>query len=184
MLETPRLLLRRWRQSDVEPMAAMNADAEVMRWIGSGTIRTPDQTKTAIDYWEKQWDTQGYGLFAVEVKETRALAGFVGLSVPSFLPEVMPAVEIGWRLGRAFWGQGFATEAAQEALKFGFYKFDLTEILGIFQVGNHASERIMQKLGMHMSRETLDPTCGRPVRVYAIASPITTAKRDGVMSDD
>lgn len=169
-LETSRLVLRRWGGKDIVPMAEINADPEVMRWIGGGTTRTEEQTTRAIEHLEEEWNTLGYGLFAVEVKESGELAGFVGLSVPTFLPEVMPAVEIGWRLGRSFWGKGIATEAAREALRFGFEDCGLAEILSICQVGNDASERIMQKLGMHLERETIDPTCGRPVRVYAITS--------------
>ncbi|MFB5192255.1 GNAT family N-acetyltransferase [Alicyclobacillus fastidiosus] len=172
ILETSRLVLRRWDGKDIVPMAEINADPEVMRWIGGGTTRTEEQTKRAIEHWENEWNTQGYGLLAVEVKESGELAGFVGISVPTFLPEVMPAVEIGWRLGRSFWGKGIATEAAREVLRFGFVDCGLTEILSICQVGNDASERIMQKLGMHLERETIDPTCGRPVKVYAITSPV------------
>ncbi|MHB1629298.1 MAG: GNAT family N-acetyltransferase, partial [Bacilli bacterium] len=97
------------------------------------------------------------------------LVGFVGLSVPAYLPEVTPAVEIGWRLGRSFWGRGIATEAAKETLRFGFGNCGLSEILSICQKENSASERIMQKLGMHLDRETIDPSCGRIVRVYAMA---------------
>ncbi|WP_082806741.1 GNAT family N-acetyltransferase [Ferroacidibacillus organovorans] len=171
-LETSRLVLRRWGEKDIAPMAEINADPEVMRWIGGGTTRTEEQTKRAIKHWEEEWNTLDYGLFAVEVKESGELSGFVGLSVPTFLPEVMPAVEIGWRLGRSFWGKGIATEAARGVLRFGFENCDLTEILSICQVGNDASERIMQKLGMHLERETIDPTCGCPVKVYAITSPV------------
>lgn len=167
-LVTPRLVLRVWTDRDVRPMAQVNADPQVMRWIGSGRTRTEHETRSAIDRWQAMIEAYGFGLFAVELRETGELAGFVGLSVPDFLPEVMPAVEIGWRLGQAFWGRGIATEAAREVLRFGFVERDLKRIISIHQVGNDASERIMQKLGMHLDRETVDPTCRRAVRVYAI----------------
>lgn len=112
MLETPRLVLRRWRADDVVPMAAVNADPEVMRWIGDGSVRDEQQTRHGIEAMEREWDTQGSGLFAVEIRSTGELAGFTGLSVPDFMPELLPAVEVGWRLGCAHWGQGLATEAA------------------------------------------------------------------------
>ena len=80
----------------------------------------------------------------------------------------MPAVEIGWRLGRAFWGRGLATEAAAATLRFGLIDRNLGQIISIAQVGNGASERIMGKLGMRLVRETVGPTCDRPGRVYAI----------------
>lgn len=76
-------------------MSRINADPEVMQWIGGGNIRTEDQTKVFIRRCEEMWEDQGFRLFAVEIRETRELAGFVGLSVPMFLPEVKPAVEIG-----------------------------------------------------------------------------------------
>ncbi len=168
-LETSRLVLRRWREQDIAPMTAINAEPEVMRWIGRGTTITADQTQMAIERWEREWSREGFGLFAAELKKTGELTGFVGLSVPTFLPEVMPAVEIGWRLGRVFWKQGFATEAAKEVLRFGFEDCGLNEIVSICQIGNDASEHIMQKIAMHPERETIDPTCGRPVKVYALS---------------
>lgn len=167
-LETPRLVLRRWRADDVAAMAAINADPEVMRWIGGGSTTDEPGTRTGIEWCEKEWDQHGFGLFAVEVRKSAELAGFAGLSIPAFLPEVMPAVEIGWRLGRPFWGQGIATEAAQAALRFGLVDCELERIVSIAQVGNRASTRIMEKLGMSPERETVDPTCGRAVVVYEI----------------
>ncbi|WP_410818426.1 GNAT family N-acetyltransferase [Micromonospora sp. 050-3] len=167
-LETPRLVLRRWRDDDIMPMTAINADPDVMRWIGSGTPADPERTAAGIAGCESAWDEHGFGLFAVEVRQTSELAGFAGLAIPTFLPEVMPAVEIGWRLGRPYWGQGFATEAAHAALHFAFVDRELDRILSIHQIGNDASERVMQKLGMRLDRETIDPSCNRPTRVYAI----------------
>lgn len=169
-IDTPRLVLRRWHDRDVAHMAAVNSDSDVMRWIGDGSTRDERQTRAAIDALEREWDAQGFGLFAVEMRATGELAGFAGLSVPDFLPEIMPTVEIGWRLGRAFWGRGIATEAARAALRFGLVDCGLERIVSIAQVGNDASERIMAKLSMHLQRETVDPTCHRPVRVYEITA--------------
>jgi RimJ/RimL family protein N-acetyltransferase len=117
--------------------------------------------------WERGWDSEGFGLFAVEVRATGELAGFTGLSVPHYLPEVLPAVEIGWRLGRSFWGRGLATEAARAALDFGLTDRGLERIISVVQVGNDASERVMNKLGMRVERGTLDPNCGRALRIHA-----------------
>ncbi|MFE4337177.1 GNAT family N-acetyltransferase [Streptomyces sp. NPDC056831] len=170
MLETPRLVLRRWCADDVVHMAAVNADPEVMRWIGDGSVRDEPQTRRGIEAIEREWDRQGFGLFAVEIRSTGELAGFTGLSVPDFLPELLPAVEVGWRLGRAHWGQGLATEAAAAAVRFGFEDCGVDRIVSIAQLGNGASERIMTKLGMHPVRETVDPSCGRRVRVFELSS--------------
>ncbi|WP_211767263.1 GNAT family N-acetyltransferase [Kutzneria sp. CA-103260] len=169
-LETSRLILRRWREEDVAPMAAVNADPEVMRWIRDGSVRDEPQTRGGIQAWESEWESQGFGLFAVEIRSTGELAGFTGLSVPDYFPEVLPAVEIGWRLGRSHWGQGLATEAAKAAVRFGFEERGLERIVSITQVGNDASERIITKLGMRPARETVNPTYGRRVRVYELSS--------------
>ncbi|MEU6001294.1 GNAT family N-acetyltransferase [Streptomyces sp. NPDC047197] len=172
LIQTPRLVLRRWRESDVAPMAVINADPEVMRWIGDGSVHDgEEQTRSTMAMWERGWETEGFGLFAVEDRATGELAGFTGLSVPHYLPEVLPAVEIGWRLGRPFWGRGLATEAARAALDFGFADRGLERIVSVAQVGNVASERIMNKLGMRVERATLDPYCGRAVRVHALNAP-------------
>jgi len=161
-------VLRRWREDDVTPMSAINADPEVMRWIGDGSVRDEQQTQAGIVAWEREWDRRGFGLFALELRTDGELIGFAGLTVPEFLPEVMPTVEIGWRLGRPFWGRGLATEAAQAALRFGLIDRGLERIVSIAQVGNDASERIMGKLGMRLEREMVDPACDRPVRIHAI----------------
>ena len=169
-LVTPRLVLRRWRDDDVEPMAAINADPEVMRWIGSGAVRDLEQTRSGIAAIERQWQASGYGLFAIEGRASGELLGFTGLTVPYFLPEVMPAVEIAWRLGRRYWGKGIATEASAAALAFGLLDRGLPRIIAIVQIGNDASERIMTKLGMHAERQTVDPSTGRALRVYEITT--------------
>ncbi|MFB6710107.1 GNAT family N-acetyltransferase [Streptomyces sp. NPDC056333] len=178
MLATPRLLLRRWREEDVAPLAAVNADPEVMHWIGDGSVRDDQQTRSGIEAMEHEWEAQGFGLFAVEIRSTRELAGFTGLSIPDFLPEVLPAVEVGWRLGRGHWGQGLATEAAAAAVRFGFEDRGLERLVSIAQVGHAASERIMVKLGMHPFGETVDPSCGRRVRVFGLSADryVTTTR--------
>jgi RimJ/RimL family protein N-acetyltransferase len=178
MLETPRLIMRRWREDDIAPMTAVNADPEVMRWIRDGSVRDEQQTRSGIQAWESEWESEDFGLFALEIRSTGELAGFTGLSVPDFLPEVLPAVEVGWRLGRSHWGQGLATEAAAAAVRFGFEQRGLERIVSIAQVGNDASERIMTKLGMRPFRETISPTSGRRVRVFELTSDqyVTTTR--------
>jgi len=166
VITTRRLLLRRWRDEDIEPFAAMCSDPEVMRYIGSGATRTREQAAAAIQAFETAWEETGHGLFAVELLGSDRLIGFTGLAEPSFLPEIMPTVEVGWRLARQAWGNGYATEAARAALEFGLVTLGIPEIVSIYQVDNHASARIMQKLGMRFDRETLDQSCGRLVRVY------------------
>jgi len=168
-LLTARLRLRRWRESDVDAMATINADPAVMRWIGDGSVFDHAATATEIAAFEHVWQSYGFGRFAVEIRDTGELAGFTGMAIPDDVPAVMPGVEIGWRFGRAYWGRGLATEAAQAALQFAFTGAGLDRVMGIHVVGNDTSARVMLKLGMHFERETTDSVYGRPLHVYAIS---------------
>jgi RimJ/RimL family protein N-acetyltransferase len=167
-LKTKRLTLRRWRGQDRAPFAALCADPEVMRFIGDGSTRTAEQASRQIDHFEREWEERGFGLFAIELNETGAFIGFTGLCRPDFLPEVLPSIEIGWRFARSYWGNGYATEAATQALSFGVTRLGTTDIVSICQTGNGASERIMQKLGMTFYRHSVDPTCNREVEIYRL----------------
>ncbi|MDT0449102.1 GNAT family N-acetyltransferase [Streptomyces hesseae] len=167
-LTTPRLTLRRWREDDVEPMAAINADPEVMRWIGDGSVRDRAETVARIAAWEREWEEYGVGLFAVEDRESGRFVGFAGLSVPTFLPEILPAVEIGWRFGKDFWGRGLATEAARAVLDFALRDRGLARLVSVHAVGNDASEGVMRKLGMRVERRTTHPAHGGPLCVHVL----------------
>lgn len=165
-IQTERLLLRRWKPSDVEPYTELCSDPEVMSWIGSGDLRNREECFEAISSFENFWEENDFGLFAVELLGNNNFIGFTGLAIPDFLPKVMPSIEIGWRLARSTWGNGFATEAARASLEFGFNECGIDRVVSIHQLGNEASGRIMQKIGMRLFRETIDPSCQRPVKVY------------------
>ena len=167
-INTERLLLRRWRHEDHVPFAQMCSDPDVMRYIGNGSTRSAVDAARYISSFEREWNERGFGLFAVEARQTGNLIGFTGLSRPDFLPEVLPSVEIGWRFSKPSWRKGYATEAAIAALSFGVNQLGITDIVSICQTGNSASVRIMQKLGMIFDRTTIDPTCGREVEVYRL----------------
>ncbi|MFD9880595.1 GNAT family N-acetyltransferase [Streptomyces alboflavus] len=167
-IRTPRLLLRRWHDDDLAPMADINADPRVMRWIDDGSVRDLDHTAEAIERWEEEWDEEGFGLFAVELLASGELAGFTGLSVPEFLPEVLPAVAISWRLGAQFWGQGYASEAAHATLEFALQDRGLDRVISINRVGDTASENISRKLGMAPERKTAHPEYAHPLHVHTI----------------
>ncbi|MEV4813095.1 GNAT family N-acetyltransferase [Micromonospora avicenniae] len=167
VLGTDRLSLRGWRDNDLDALASLNADPEVMRYILDGSVRDREQSAEGLRKMITDWETRGFGLFAVEVRETGALAGWVGLAVPEFLPEVMPAVEIGWRLDRRFWGHGYASEAAAAALRFGFNVCDLDRIISIRHVDNARSARVMAKLGLAYEFSTVVPEHEQPVAVHA-----------------
>jgi RimJ/RimL family protein N-acetyltransferase len=167
---TARLVLRRPEESDVEPLMAMDADPEVMRYIATGAIIQPDRDLAllAIARQRKQWDEHGFGMCSIVVRETGEYAGWVALAPPVFLPEIMPTVEIGYRLPREHWGHGYATEAAAQLLRFGFTEAGLDRIVSIRHVDNMQSKRVQDKLGLRFDFQTTVQAWDQPVAVHAI----------------
>ncbi|RAY11208.1 GNAT family N-acetyltransferase [Actinomadura craniellae] len=149
MFRTPRLLLRRWHDSDRAPFAAMNADPEVMKHFPAPLTR--DESNALIERIEADIETRGFGLYALEMAGTGEFIGFTGLSVPRFQAHFTPAVEIGWRLSRAAWGRGYATEAARAALEIGFTRLGLDEIVSFTTPANVRSQAVMRRI--HMARD-------------------------------
>jgi RimJ/RimL family protein N-acetyltransferase len=137
------LILRRWRDEDREPFAALNADPEVMRYFPATMSR--QESDAMVDWASGLLEERGWGLWAVEVRGVAPFVGFVGLNEPSFMPG---NVEIGWRLAREHWGNGYATEAAREALRVGFEEVGLDEIVSFTATPNVPSQRVMQRIGM------------------------------------
>ncbi len=152
---TERLQLRPWRDTDRAPFAALNADPEVMKYFASVVSR--ESSDRSIDLWQSELALRGWSNWAVEIAQRGEFIGFVGLSVPrrAELP-FMPCVEIGWRLARAFWGQGYATEAARAALRVGFQRFQLPEIVSFTSVLNRPSRAVMERIGMLDAGEDFD----------------------------
>jgi RimJ/RimL family protein N-acetyltransferase len=147
-LTTERLLLREWRDGDRAPYAALNGDPEVMRHFPS--MLTPQQSDEMIDRMSAMWRDRGLGLWAVERLDTGEFIGFVGLSVPSWQAAFTPCIEVGWRLAKHHWGNGFAPEAATASLEWGFDNADPPhgQIVSFTTVGNVNSRRVMSKIGM------------------------------------
>lgn len=145
-LRTPRLLLRQWRQADLEPFAALNGDPEVMRHFPSPLTRA--ESDALAEREAILIGLRGWGLWAAEVTKTNALIGFIGLAEPGFDAHFTPAVEIGWRLARRHWGKGYATEGARRALAFGFDDLGLEEIVSFTTVANTKSQSVMERIGM------------------------------------
>jgi len=138
--------MRRWRSADREPFAALNADDEVMRYFPSTMSR--EESDALVDRIEADFDRFGFGLWALEVRSNGDLIGFTGLGVPRFEASFVPAVEVGWRLARAAWGNGYASEAARAALTEGFDTYGLEEIVSFTSEGNLRSRAVMERLGM------------------------------------
>ena len=170
VIETERLRLRPWRAADDLPaLAALNADPDVMRWIAPNRPLRSDETAALLARIEDHWRRHGYGLWAVEPREDGAgCIGFAGLAIPVFLPDVLPAVEVGWRLRRAWWGRGLATEAARASVAHGFGALGLRSVVSIIDPSNARSLRVAEKLGMRPAGDRLHPVTGQRLRVMEV----------------
>ena len=149
ILTTPRLRLRQWREEDLAPFAALNADPQVMEFFPK--VLTRAESDAVAGRIRDHFARHGFGLWAVEAPGTVPFMGFVGLAVPSFEAHFTPCVEIGWRLAREHWGHGYATEAATAALAFAFGDRALEEIVAFTVPANIPSRRVMGRLGMRRS---------------------------------
>jgi ribosomal-protein-alanine N-acetyltransferase len=170
-LSTPRLILRPWRDDDAELFAAMFVDPKVMQFLGPApTDRAA--IDAGIQRTKAHFAAHGFGWWAVEVPGVAPFIGFIGLAVPRFEAPFMPAVEVGWRLARAHWGKGYATEGARAALEFGFTQLGLEEIVAFTVPANARSLRVMERLGMtHAPAEDFDhPRLaeGHPLRRHVL----------------
>lgn len=145
-MTTDRLILRRWRESDREPFARLNADARVMEFMPG--ILSVQESNMLADRIEAHFQQHGFGLYAAELRSSGSFIGFVGLSVPSFQAAFTPCVEIGWRLAAAYWKQGLATEGAREIARYGFEILGVPELVSFTVPANTRSIRVMKKLGM------------------------------------
>ncbi|MBV8536674.1 MAG: GNAT family N-acetyltransferase [Alphaproteobacteria bacterium] len=141
VLETQRLRLRGWRESDFDPYARMMADADVARFIGGAMARN--------DAWRSMatiighWAVRGYGFWVVERKTDGAFLGRIGL----WQPEGWPGVEVGWGLDRPYWGQGYASEAAHAAFDHGFRTLPVARLISLIDPKNTPSQRVAERLG-------------------------------------
>ena len=144
-MKTKRLKLRQWRDDDLPAFARLNADPEVMRYFPAplGEDASNHMARRCRDLIAKR----GWGLWAVELKESKQFVGFVGLHEPGHDLPFSPCVEIGWRLARDFWGKGYATEAARRALRYAFERLALDEVVSFTAVGNLPSRAVMERLG-------------------------------------
>jgi len=169
-LRTERLLLRRWRPQDRKPFAALNADPVVMEHFPS--MLTEAESDALVDRIEAGFAEHGYGLWAVEVPGVAPFIGFVGLAAQGDEFPFGPTVEVGWRLARAFWGLGYASEGGRAALQSGAETFGLHEIVSFTAKTNLRSQRVMRRLGMtHHERDDFDHPrieVGHPLRRHVL----------------
>lgn len=167
--DTARLAFRSWQDRHRAPLAAMNADPEVMRFFPSTS--TAEQTNAGIDIWAGQFAEQGWSNWAVERLESGEFIGFIGLSVPRRLLPFSPCVEIGWRLQRSAWGQGYATEGARACLRLGFTRLGLDEIVSFTSLLNRPSVAVMERIGMRNAHADFEHPAvpqGNPLRPHCL----------------
>ena len=148
-LETPRLLLREFRESDLAAYAPMQADPEVMRYIGEGKTVTCNDTWRSIAGMLGHWQLRGYGMWALEEKTSGKLVGRAGF----IDPPGWPGFELGWLLGRPYWGLGFATEAASRCLRYAFEELRRDVVISLIRPANAPSIKVAERLGMQNTGE-------------------------------
>jgi RimJ/RimL family protein N-acetyltransferase len=153
-----------WREQDFEPYAKMCADPEIMRFLGGKTLNRLEAWRH-MAFLIGHWDLLGYGHWAVEEKASGAFAGRVGFLNPAD----WPGFEIGWTLGRNFWGKGYATEAAQRALQFAFDELDKSHVISLIHPDNRASIRVAERLGEKLEGNT--ELLGNNVLIYGLDRP-------------
>ena len=161
---TERLLLRSFVPADVDELAALHRE-ESFWWYPFQRAWTDEETAGWLDRTIERAAAGEPVVGAVVLKDDGRLAGWAGLATPWFLPEVLPAIEVGWRLGEAFRGHGYATEAGRAWVDHGFAELGLAEIVSIYEPENVASGAVMRRLGFHLDRVTVHPTLDVPLHV-------------------
>jgi RimJ/RimL family protein N-acetyltransferase len=162
-LETERLRLRMFRESDFDAYARICADPDVMRYLGEGKALTRAEAWRQMAMIVGHWQLRGFGLWAVEERQTGALVGRIGL----FRPEGWPGLECGWMLAREYWGKGYATEAARRSLEYAFGTLGQSHVISLIRPDNAASIRVAERLGER--REGHTTLFGHEVDIYGLS---------------
>jgi RimJ/RimL family protein N-acetyltransferase len=156
VLTTPRLKLRRWKKEDYEPFAAMNMDPQVMEFFPATLSK--EESLFMIERNEARFEKHHYGLYAAERLDNKQFIGYIGFSHPQFEAPFTPCVEIGWRLSKENWNQGFATEGAVACLNYGFSVLGFKTIYSWTSVLNLPSMAVMRKAGMEHAGQFEHPS--------------------------
>jgi [ribosomal protein S5]-alanine N-acetyltransferase len=163
-LLTKRLLLRPFGEADIYPFYDICSNPNVMRYIGNGSLPTLEDIEQSIRRWIAQYKDEGYSLQALVYQKTNALMGFCGFLNQEINGQL--SVELGYRLGEAYWGKGFATEAASAMRDHGFHTLQLKKLISVIQPANNASCRVAEKLGLTLLGEYEHQ--GQPVLIYQL----------------
>jgi RimJ/RimL family protein N-acetyltransferase len=175
LFKSSRLGFRNWVEEDLQELASMNCDPEVMRYFPQ--IYTVEESRQFLLRMQSHFNMHGYNYFAVDLLSSNNFVGFIGLCYQDYAAPFTPCVDIGWRLKRSAWGRGFATEGAIANLHFAYDELKLTSIFSIASMINTKSEKIMQKIGMEKQLifdhpKLVDSDNLNPCVVYKINLPI------------
>jgi RimJ/RimL family protein N-acetyltransferase len=151
--DTERLHLRPLSMSDADALYPLHQDPVMQRYLGDGQVYDRDQSRTWLEWHVALWEQEGYSFFAVELRPEDRFIGWLGLNKVLDDPELSGTPEIGWFIDRQLWGRGLATEGAREALCFGFDELGFDRVIARYNTDNHASGRVMEKIGMQWWRE-------------------------------
>jgi len=173
VVETERLILRGWRAKDFDTYARFMADPEVTRYLSGVQTRADSWRHLAVTI--GHWELRGFGFWAVERKSDGALVGRIGL----LYPEGWPGMEVGWTLGREYWGQGYAFEAAKASLDYGFSNFEVPKLISLINPDNKNSQRLAARLGEMKGASTELKISGHsyPVDIWEITREKWAAAR-------
>ncbi len=150
-----RLGFRTWLPKDIQPFAAINSDAEVMKYFPS-TYGIAKTTSLILNM-NTMYEEKGYCYFGVDIFDTSELIGFIGIAYQDYEAPFTPAVDIGWRLAKSYWGKGYATEGARKCLEYSFDRIGLSEIVSVATTANLPSINVMKKIGMNFDGEFEHP---------------------------
>jgi RimJ/RimL family protein N-acetyltransferase len=165
LLETPRLRLRAWRDADLDPYAAMCGDAVVMRYMGDGSTMTRDDAWRQMAMFVGHWQLRGFGMWAVEERDSARFIGRVGLH----RPEGWPGLEVGWMLSPDTWGRGYASEAGRASLEHAWHVLGADHVISVIHPENVQSIRVAERLGERP--EGTHELDGLEVLLYGIDRP-------------
>jgi RimJ/RimL family protein N-acetyltransferase len=171
-IETERLFLRPLSMEDAEDLLRLQGDPEMMKFFDDGHTYGSEESRTWLQWHVDMWELEGYGFWAAIHRSESRFLGWIGVTKVWSPPELMPASEVGWFIGRDHWGQGLATEGARQALAFAFGSLQLERVIARYRSDNTASGRVMEKIGMQLWREEPYPgIAGVTTRIYEKTAP-------------
>ena len=175
-LVTERLVLRPLAMEDLDDLAVLHSEESFWRYP-FGRSWSRDETESFLERTIERYSDPGIAVSAVVIANTEELAGWAGLSIPTFLPEILPAVEVGWRLGERHRGRGYATEAGRAWIGYGFGELGLRSLVSIYEPENTASGAVMRRLGFTLEREAVHPALGVRLHVMSLESEAQRSER-------